>query len=380
MKIGVFQKGRKEAVKSRFDLGRSMVACLILMTVSCFMFVGTTLSWFSDRTTSAANEIRAGTFSASMHVGDGQSRSTGLESDSICMTRLDKESDYWEPGAVFVSEVMWVQNDGGLDMEYRLDLLTAKDMQQEPDGELALLDEIEFRIIDEQGYEEADEEFLARALESFERREIDQRAPVMTRDADSRDSVVTGAAGVRLLPASMARKAMSSNRFVVVGMMDERAGNHYKGMTLDKPFTVVVTAQQTGTEWADIQAIVCTEEQHENWVTAAQPFADDEHGYWKGHCYHCVVCEEPLTEEMEEGEITAFHAELAEEAARADVTGGTASLWVRTDVDGMVDYFCRDCNKRVATKNDSSLYLYESDKTVSLTDEPEAEPEEPLET
>ena len=50
----IFSKGKRETERGSSALGKGLVACLLLMSVSCMLFVGTTMSWFTDQKTGTA--------------------------------------------------------------------------------------------------------------------------------------------------------------------------------------------------------------------------------------------------------------------------------------------------------------------------------------
>ena len=214
--------------------------------------------------------------------------------DEITMTRVNKENEYWEPGAVFTSPVMYVENTGTLDLEYRLDLLTACDTAANSgiNGEdTSLLDVIEFRIIDVATANSlTDGEAVNKDLVDSiftAGKPIDRRTDV--EDAEN-DTPVVGADGVRVdgvralkAPTESTESTVStestestvstesaeptgsvngvlkltagskSGSFIVVGRMIEGADISYSGLTLTAPFTLVVTAQQSGFDWNNTQ-------------------------------------------------------------------------------------------------------------------------------
>ena len=269
----IFSKGKRETERGSSALGKGLVACLLLMSVSCMLFVGTTMSWFTDQKTGTAGVITAGKFDVALYtVEEGEEGEEGEVrkiADEITMTRVNKENEYWEPGAVFTSPVMYVENTGTLDLEYRLDLLTACDTAANSgiNGEdTNLLDVIEFRIIDagtSLTVNGAVDEKLVKPI--FEDTKIDQR----TSGAEN-DTPVVGADGVLVdgvralkAPTESTESTVStesaeptgsvSGSFIVVGRMEKEADISYSGLTLTAPFTLVVTAQQSGFDWNNTQ-------------------------------------------------------------------------------------------------------------------------------
>ena len=246
----IFSKGKRETERGSSALGKGLVACLLLMSVSCMLFVGTTMSWFTDQKTGTAGVITAGEFAVTLHIGEEEGN-TG----EITMTRVGSNNNLWEPGAVFKSPVMYVENTGTLDLEYRLDLLTACDTAANSGitGNVNLLNVIEFRIIDVA----TDNSLIVNGAVSdavvnsiFDAdKPIDRRTDV--EDAEN-DTPVFGVDGVRALKAPTGSDKSKSDGFIVVGRMIEGADTSYSGLTLTAPFTLVVTAQQSGFDWATL--------------------------------------------------------------------------------------------------------------------------------
>ena len=286
----ISSKGKRETERGSSALGKGLVACLLLMSVSCMLFVGTTMSWFTDQKTGTAGVITAGKFNVALYtVEEGEEGEVRKIADGITMTRVNKENEYWEPGAVFTSPVMYVENTGTLDLEYRLDLLTACDTAANSGitgitgitGEdTSLLDVIEFRIIDVATANSlTDGEAVNKDLVDSiftAGKPIDQRTDV---EGAENDTPVVGADGVRVdgvralkAPTESTESTVStestestvstesaeptgsvSGSFIVVGRMIEGADTRYSGLTLAAPFTLVVTAQQSGFDWNNTQ-------------------------------------------------------------------------------------------------------------------------------
>lgn len=338
----IFSKGKRETERGSSALGKGLVACLLLMSVSCMLFVGTTMSWFTDQKTGTAGVITAGKFDVALYI-DGTAVANGINPDAITMTRVDEESEYWEPGAVFTSPVMYVKNTGTLDLEYRLNLLTARETAADSgitDVDTSLLDVIEFRIVDSgtslTEYNTVNNFFAAN-------KPIDQR----TIFAGTDSTIVAGADGVLKLAAGA-----ESDSFIIVGRMKEgdvNDYNAYKNKSLTAPFTLVVTAQQSGFTWTNERPTVCTEALHSQWLGDAKLFVDDEHGFWKldgngNHVYYCEVCETDL-ETLDVTAAASKHAALAEEITDSYTPDG---VWTSTAADGTVYYYCRVCNTCIA--------------------------------
>ena len=258
----IFSKGERETERGSSALGKGLVACLLLMSVSCMLFVGTTMSWFTDQKTGTADVITAGKFAVTLHIGEG-----GESTNTITMTRVASNNNLWEPGAVFKSPAMYVENTGTLDLEYRLDLLTARDTAANSGitgitGEdTSLLEMIEFRIVDAGTSLTVNGAVSDAVVNSIfaDGEPIDQR----TSGAEN-DTPVVGADGVRVdgvrvlkaptvSTASAEPTGSVSGSFIVVGRMKKEADISYSGLTLTAPFTLVVTAQQSGFDWNNTQ-------------------------------------------------------------------------------------------------------------------------------
>ena len=348
----ISSKGKRETERGSSALGKGLVACLLLMSVSCMLFVGTTMSWFTDQKTGTAGVITAGEFDVTLYI-DGTPVANGINPNTITMTRVDKDSEYWEPGAVFKSPVMYVENTGTLDLEYRLDLLTARDTAANSGingitgNDTNLLDVIEFRIVD---VATANSLIVNGAVSDAvvnsifaANKPIDQRTIFNGTDS----TIVDEANGVLKLAAEA-----ESDGFIVVGRMKKEASDAYKNRSLAAPFTLVVTAQQSGFTWTNERPTVCTEALHSQWLGDAKPFVDDEHGFWKldgsgNHVYYCEVCETDL-ETLDVEAAASKHAALAAEITDNYTPDG---VWTSTAADGTVYYYCRVCNTCIDTEN-----------------------------
>lgn len=170
------QDGKRMAPRKRTTLRRrsllekGLISCLVLIAVCSMLFVSTTLSWFSDQVTAGGTVIQTASFFAgdSLQIGNsaqasrganGPRRAKAIASDGVApnaiqMIRVDKNDsdDLWEPGAVFVSAPIWMENDGDIDIEFCLELLTARDtlaanLTTDQTG-LELLNAIQFKIMD----------------------------------------------------------------------------------------------------------------------------------------------------------------------------------------------------------------------------------------
>lgn len=387
-------------LRRRSLLEKGLISCLVLIAVSSMLFVSTTLSWFSDQVTAGGTMIQAGELNAQVVV-DGDAI-TAVQ-DAIKMTRMDKKSDVWEPGAVFVSKPIYVENTGELELEYQLQLLTANQLENSgleldkgSQQDLNLLNVIDFKIVDAAlldssavsvfSDESADagspSDLLKEVNDLFEDREYRGLTDVRMMDEDNLVSPETApdkvfklspaggggqpaASGAAVFTAdnNASQEASRSSSFVIVGRMDPNADISYAGMTLKVPFVLVVKSQQAGFTWAETQTVLCTEESHNQTTSSASAFINTEQGYWKyensDHVYHCAICQQTLL--TKDAQAAAYdHTLIAEQAFK---NNGCAS--VRTTVNGSaVDYYCSVCGERIATASGNTLLIYGTGKVV----------------
>ena len=133
--------------------GNLMVVSLILMVLSCVLFVGTTLAWFTDQTSGGVNRIQAGNLDAELWIGEKEPYTVKLDPPSGAQTvsagtavplqlhKLKTETDtegkttvtvssgeteadiVWNPDDIFISDVMQVvKADGSVPFAYELKL------------------------------------------------------------------------------------------------------------------------------------------------------------------------------------------------------------------------------------------------------------------
>ena len=146
-------------LRRRSLLEKGLISCLVLIAVCSMLFVSTTLSWFSDQVTAGGTVIQMGRYipnvyqsSSSELMSLGATDGNTITPNAIQLNRVDKDSPFWEPGAVFVSDPIWMENDGDIDIEFCLELLTARDtlaanLTTDQTG-LELLNAIQFKIMD----------------------------------------------------------------------------------------------------------------------------------------------------------------------------------------------------------------------------------------
>lgn len=372
-------------LRRRSLLEKGLISCLVLIAVCSMLFVSTTLSWFSDQVTAGGTMIQAGELKTNVVV-NGNSITTGeggtVVQNAIRMTRMDKESNVWEPGAVFVSDPIYVENTGELELEYQLQLLTANQLEnsgleldKNSQQDMSLLNVIDFKIVDAALLDSsAVSVFSAESAGTGSANflntvnKIFNDNPTLT-DARMMDDVNRVASETasnkvfKLSPAGGGGQEASSS-FVIVGRMDPNADIRYAGMTLKVPFVLVVKSQQAGFTWAETQTVLCTEESHNQTTSSASAFINTEQGYWKyensDHVYHCAICQQKLLTKNAQA-AAQDHAYIAEQAFKNN--GDTS---VRTTVNGSaVDYYCSVCGKRIATASGDTLLIYDgTDKVV----------------
>lgn len=383
------QDGKRMAPRKRTTLRRrsllekGLISCLVLIAVCSMLFVSTTLSWFSDQVTAGGTVIQTGQYSVNVQSSQNQAMSLGaadgntITPNAIQLNRMDKESLFWEPGAVFVSDPIWMENDGDIDIEFCLELLTARDtlaanLTTDQTG-LELLNAIQFKIMDMNDFAEKLDAAAEKAEEGLRNNEevysIDIANELKTdfqsgqrdlRTADSDKSVGTTSSGSPIIKLAVGDR---SSEFVIVGLMDSYANVQYSGKTLETPFTLVIKSQQAGFTWASTASAFCTDASHEQAKSQANAFADTEQGYWRYengfHVYHCAACQQTLLDENA-ANTKADHAHIAEQAFK---NGSSASVW--TAVNGSaVDYYCRVCNERIATANGNTLFIYDTNTVI----------------
>ena len=372
-------------LRRRSLLEKGLISCLVLIAVCSMLFVSTTLSWFSDQVTAGGTVIQTGRYIPNVRQGSqSQTMSLGaadgntITPDDIQMMRVDKnDSELWEPGAVFVSDPIWMENDGDIDIEFCLELLTARDtlaanLTTDQTG-LELLNAIQFKIMDMNDFAEKLDAAAEKAEEGLRNDEevypIDIANELKTdfqngqrdlRTADSDKSVGTTSSGSPIIKLAVGDR---SSEFVIVGLMDSYANVQYSGKTLETPFTLVIKSQQAGFTWASTAPAFCTDASHEETKGQANAFADTEQGYWRYengfHVYHCAACQQTLLDENA-ANTKEDHAYIAKQAFN---NGSSASVWTAAN-GSAVDYYCRVCNERIATANGNTLFIYDTNTVI----------------
>ena len=145
-------KKENSAVKAE-STGSLLAVNLILMVLSCVLFVGTTLAWFTDQTSGGVNRIQAGNLEAELRIGETQpytsvkldppsgaqpvdagtavplqlhklKTETGTEGTVTNVTISTNPTDVWNPGDIFISDVMQVvKAAGSVPFKYKLKML-----------------------------------------------------------------------------------------------------------------------------------------------------------------------------------------------------------------------------------------------------------------
>lgn len=371
-------------LRRRSLLEKGLISCLVLIAVCSMLFVSTTLSWFSDQVTAGGTVIQTGEYKVNARQGSkSQTMSLGaadgntITPDAIQLNRMDKDSPFWEPGAVFVSDPIWMENDGDIDIEFCLELLTARDtlaanLTTDQTG-LELLNAIQFKIMDMNDFAEKLDAAAEKAEEGLRNDEevypIDIANELKTdfqngqrdlRTADSDKSVGTTSSGSPIIKLAVGDR---SSEFVIVGLMNSYADVQYSGKTLETPFTLVIKSQQAGFTWASTAPAFCTDASHEETKGQANAFADTEQGYWRYengfHVYHCAACQQTLLDENA-ANTKEDHAYIAKQAFN---NGSSASVWTAAN-GSAVDYYCRVCNERIATANGNTLFIYDTNTVI----------------
>lgn len=372
-------------LRRRSLLEKGLISCLVLIAVCSMLFVSTTLSWFSDQVTAGGTMIQTGEYivktfqrSQSQTTSLGAADGNTITPNAIQLNRVDKNSPFWEPGAVFVSDPIWMENDGDIDIEFCLELLTARDtlaanLTTDQTG-LELLNAIQFKIMDMNDFAEKLDAAAEKAEEGLQNNEevysIDianelktdfQKGQRDLRAADNDKSVGTTSSGSPIIKLAVDD---NSSEFVIVGLMDSYADVQYSGKTLETPFTLVIKSQQAGFTWASTASAFCTDASHEEARRQVSAFADTEQGYWRYensfHVYHCAACQQTLLDE-DATNAKKDHAYIAEQAFK---NGSSASVWTAAN-GSAVDYYCRVCNERIATASGDTLLIYGTGKVVT---------------
>ena len=358
------QSGKRMAPRKRSLLEKGLVSCLVLIAVSSMLFVSTTLSWFSDQVATGGTMIQAGEFKAKVVV-NGEPITTGeggtVVQNAIQMTRVDKDSNVWEPGAVFVSDPIYVENTGELELEYQLQLLTASELEnsgleldEDAQQDMRLLNVIDFKIVDAALLDSS-------AVSAFSANSAGAGSASLLDKVDTVFEDYPALTDVRVEDnANLVSSETAADKVFKLSPADIS----YAGMTLEVPFVLVVKSQQAGFTWSETQTVLCTEESHNQTASNASAFINTEQGYWKyengDHVYHCAICQQKLLTENAQAAVHD-HALIAKQAFE---NNGGAS--VRTTVNGSaVDYYCSVCGERIATASGNTLLIYGTGEVVT---------------
>ena len=167
----------KENVTVKAESTGSLLAMnLILMVLSCVLFVGTTLAWFTDQTSGGVNRIQAGNLDAELWIGEAEpytpvkldplsgaqpvsaGTAVSLQLHKLIVTEVTEtegtvtnvtistnSTDVWNPGDIFISDVMQVKKVAdSVPFDYKLELEIDPDEQ----STLKAKNVIDFRIVD----------------------------------------------------------------------------------------------------------------------------------------------------------------------------------------------------------------------------------------
>ena len=301
-----------------------------------------------------------------------------------------------------MSDPIYVENTGELELEYQLQLLTANQLEnsglkldENSRQGMSLLNVIDFKIVDaalldssavsvfsaESAGAGSSGDLLEAVDELFEDypkltdvRVMDEANLVSSETAADKVFKLNPAGGGSQPAASdfavftaennaSQEPSCRSSSFVIVGRMDPNADISYADMTLKVPFVLVVKSQQAGFTWAETQTVLCTEESHYQTTVSASAFINTEQGYWKyengDHVYHCAICQQKLLTKDAQAAVQD-HANIAEQAFK---NGSSASVWTAAN-GSAVDYYCRVCNERIATASNGTLLILGTGKVV----------------
>ena len=174
---------------------RALISSALAVVICVAMLIGTTFAWFTDTASTGVNKIQAGTLKIDIVDENDES----IKGKKISFVNKENLSDIlWEPGATFKTTGFRIKNIGNLALKYKLALSGIN-------GNNELLDVIKFSVVD------ASNKVVN--LDSFEGH--------LTPD----DSL--------------------SGLLCIQGHMDETAGNHYQGLSLEGLGITVYATQDT---------------------------------------------------------------------------------------------------------------------------------------
>ena len=205
--------------------GMLMVGSLIVMALSCVLFIGSTFAWFAETRSFGTSVIQSGDMELVLEIGGSALSPVPAESGAIPMSGLFGAAA-WQPEAVFASPKLTVSNRGDVDAMYKLmfDFSCAETRNALPP--LELLDIIDFCVVDELS------DVRSIPWSSFDTMHfLDLRTGSGVIDPMTGDIIQS-------LPVG------SSESFYVVARMRDDAPAAYSGLTMEKPFRLFILARQ----------------------------------------------------------------------------------------------------------------------------------------
>lgn len=179
-----------------------LITSISSLLLCCLTFLGTTYAWFTDSVTSGVNTIQAG----SLQVDLVNENNESIVGKQAVFHMTDGSTDLiMEPGMTFVSDPMYVANQGNLALMFQIKV-DAEEATQTSDGK-TLLDVITFTV-------------NGQPLDAYE--------------------------GV-ILPAGQSGSTGRSEQLQIEGHMPKTVGNEYQGLTIGR-FQITVVAKQYGYE------------------------------------------------------------------------------------------------------------------------------------
>ena len=175
---------------------RALLLSALALLVCLAMFVGSTFAWFTDSASTGVNSIVAGELKIDIQNAAGESVKNG----TLAWQKAEgheEEKILWEPNCTYSLEPFRIVNLGSLALKYRIEITGFE-------GDRDLLDVISFEY---------------------------------TEDGASYD----------LSAERTLKKGEQTGLITMTGHMDENAGNHYQGMTLEN-IAITVYATQAPVE------------------------------------------------------------------------------------------------------------------------------------
>ena len=118
-----------------------LITSISSLLLCCLTFLGTTYAWFTDSVTSGVNTIQAG----SLQVDLVNENNESIVGKQAVFHMTDGSTDLiMEPGMTFVSDPMYVANQGNLALMFQIKV-DAEEATQTSDGK-TLLDVITFTV------------------------------------------------------------------------------------------------------------------------------------------------------------------------------------------------------------------------------------------